>query len=105
MENTFQEHIKGELKSMDQRLSDLEDKMTSIDTKLTQVVDAILGNPLTKSGGFVSEVQTLKSEMEQLKRKMERQEDFRKKISWTVGILATIIVALQYLSAIYSNVK
>ena len=45
----YQQQINNELKSMDQRLYDLEEKMSSIDGKLTQVVDAILGNPLTKS--------------------------------------------------------
>ena len=46
MENLFEESINKELRSMDQRLYDLEEKMNSIDTKLSQVVDAILGNPL-----------------------------------------------------------
>ena len=45
MENLFEESINKELRSMDQRLYDLEEKMNSIDTKLSQVVDAILGNP------------------------------------------------------------
>ena len=57
----YQQQINNELKSMDQRLYDLEEKMSSIDGKLTQVVDAILGNPLTKSGGFkVGSYSTLK---------------------------------------------
>jgi len=41
MENLFEEQVKSELKSMDQRLYDMEEKIVSIDTKLTQVVDAI----------------------------------------------------------------
>ena len=40
--NIFEDQIKKELKNMDQRLYELEEKMTSIDTKLSQVVDANL---------------------------------------------------------------
>ena len=44
-ENTpYQQQVKQDLKNMDHRLNEMEEKMTSIDTKLTQVVDAILGN-------------------------------------------------------------
>ena len=34
--------------------------LSSIDTKLSQVIDGILGNPLTKEGGMVSDIKTLK---------------------------------------------
>jgi hydrogenase maturation factor len=54
MENKFEQHVEKVMKSMDQRLEDLEGKITSIDTKLSQVVDAILGNPLTNDGGVVN---------------------------------------------------
>ena len=79
MENPFQESVKKELKSMDQRLYDLEEKMTSIDTKLTQVVDAILGNPLTKSGGFINDIEVLKTKIAHLEKMVEKHDDFKKK--------------------------
>ena len=41
---SYQTRGKQELKNMDHRLDEMEEKMTSIDAKLTQVVDAILGN-------------------------------------------------------------
>ena len=87
MENIFEEQVKDELKNMDQRLYDLEEKMTSIDTKVTQIVDAILGNPLTKNGGFVNELEDLKRKMrdfegmiEKQNLKLEKQEEFKKRI-------------------------
>lgn len=90
---------------MDQRLYDLEERITSIDTKLTQVVDAILGNPLTKTGGFVNDIEVLKDKTKILEGKIQKQEDFKKKIGWTIGIIIAIAIVIQYLSTIYANIK
>ena len=67
---SYQQQINNELKSMDQRLYDLEEKMSSIDGKLTQVVDAILGNPLTKSGGFVDKIEMLEEKITLMEKKI-----------------------------------
>lgn len=98
----YQQQINNELKSMDQRLYDLEEKMGSIDSKLTQVVDAILGNPLTKSGGFVEEIKSLKSKIEVLEEKVEKQEEFKKRIAWTVGIVIGALMILDGAEKIYN---
>ena len=103
MENAFEKQVEKELKSMDTRLYDLEEKMTSIDTKLTQVVDAILGNALTKTGGFVADLTELKTKIKDLEDKIQKQEEFKKKFSWTIGIILGIGVLLQYLSTLYRN--
>lgn len=105
METAFEKQVEKELKSMDQRLYDLEEKMTSIDTKLTQVVDAILGNALTKTGGFVADITELKSKMKDLEDKLQKQEEFKKRFSWTIGIIIGIGVLLQYLATLYKNIK
>jgi chromosome segregation ATPase len=105
MENVFEQQVEKELKSMDQRLYDLEEKMTSIDTKLTQVVDAILGNALTKTGGFIADLTELKAKIKDLEDKIQKQEEFKKKFTWTVGIILGIGVLLQYLSTLYRNLK
>mgnify|MGYP003656123814 CR=1 FL=1 len=105
MENAFEHQVEKELKSMDQRLYDLEEKMTSIDTKLTQVVDAILGNALTKTGGFVADLSELKSKLRELETKIQKQEEFKKRFTWTVAIVLGIGVLLQYLSTLYKNIK
>ena len=90
---------------MDQRLSDLEEKMTSIDTKLTQVVDAILGNALTKSGGFVKDIDDLKDKIKILEEKLQKQEDFKKRFTWTIGIIVATALVLQYITNLYSNLN
>jgi tetrahydromethanopterin S-methyltransferase subunit G len=105
MENTFEQQVEKELKSMDQRLYDLEEKMTSIDTKLTQVVDAILGNALTKTGGFVADINELKDRIKDLETKLQKQEEFKKRFTWTVGIIVGIGVLLQYVTTLYRNIK
>lgn len=105
MENKFEKQVEKELKSMDQRLYDLEEKMNSIDTKLTQVVDAILGNALTKTGGFVADITELKERIKDLETKIQKQEEFKKRFTWTVGLIVGIGVLLQYISTIYRNIK
>ena len=105
METIFEKKVEKELKSMDQRLYDLEEKMTSIDTKLTQVVDAILGNALTKTGGFVADISELKTKMKELEEKLQKQEEFKKRFSWTIGIIIGLGVILQYLATLYKNIK
>jgi hypothetical protein len=94
-----------DLQNMEVRLSDMENKIDSIDTKLTQVVDAILGNPLTKTGGFIKDIETLKSKIESLERSQKDQDDFKKKVSWTVGIIMAIGIVIQYIVNIYTAVK
>tara|TARA_R110000868_G_scaffold362028_3_gene624080 strand:+ start:2627 stop:2935 length:309 start_codon:yes stop_codon:yes gene_type:complete len=101
MDTKFQQ----EIHSMEQRLTDMEEKMTSIDTKLTQVVDAILGNPLTKAGGFINDIEVMKSEIGDLKRRVIDNEEFRKRIGWTVGIIVVMALVAQYLINVYTNIK
>ena len=103
--SVFEKSVGDKLKSMENRLSDLEEKMTSIDTKLTQVVDAILGNPLTRTGGFIDDIDVLKKEIKDLKDKEQKNEEFRKKFMWTVGIIVTLAVIAQFLINIYANLK
>jgi len=101
--------MEQELQIMDQRLTDMEEKMTSIDTKLTQVVDAILGNPLTKAGGFINDIEVLKSKIIILEKKVDSQEDFKKRVYWSIGIITSIIagtlILVQHITNIYSTLK
>lgn len=105
MENAFESQVEKELKSMDQRLYDLEEKMTSIDTKLTQVVDAILGNALTKTGGFVKDIEDLKIKIKELEDKLQKQEEFKKKFTWTIGIIVAVAAFIQYIANVYNKIK
>lgn len=94
-----------DFQSMDIRLTEMEEKIDKIDTKLTQVVDAILGNPLTKQGGFMHDMDVLKSKIEELERKQRSYENFKNKITWTVGLIMAGAMLLQYIMNIYTNIK
>lgn len=99
------ELIKTELAAMDQRLTELEEKIDNIDTKLTQVIDAILGNRLTKTGGFMNDIEVIKNKIDILEKKQARYDDFKKKITWTIGIIVALGLFIEYLTKVYSNVK
>ena len=105
MPETFEKQIEKELKSMDQRLEDLEGKMTSIDTKISQVVDAILGNPLTKDGGVVNDIRALQDKVKELEKKLIDQEIFKNRIIWTVSVLIALGVLIQYVANIYISIN
>ena len=101
----YQQQVKQELKNMDHRLDEMEESMTSIDAKLTQVVDAILGNSLTKTGGFVNDIDELKQKIELLESQVKKQEEFKKKFSWTVGLITAGAVIVQYFINLYTKLK
>ena len=94
-----------DFQNMDIRLTEMEEKIDKIDTKLTQVVDAILGNPLTKQGGFMHEMDVLKIKIEELEKKQRTYENFKNKISWTVGLIVAAAFILQYIVTVYSGIK
>jgi hypothetical protein len=97
--------FKSELRNMELRLDDLEQKIDMINTKVTQVVDAILGNPLTKVGGLMQDIDTMKNKISELERKQVEIEDFKKRVYWTVGIVIAAAAIVQYITNVYVNIK
>jgi len=97
--------LKDELHNMELRLSEMEDKIDMINLKVTQVVDAILGNPLTKVGGLMQDIEEMKNKINKLEKKQDEYDDFKKRVYWTVGIVLTVGILLQYITNIYVNIK
>jgi predicted nucleic acid-binding Zn-ribbon protein len=97
--------FKSELSQMEHRLTEMEEKIDGIDSKLTQVIDAILGNRLTKTGGFMNDIEVLKEKIVTLEKKQEKDDEFKKRLVWTVSIVVAIGVAIQYFLDLYSHVK
>jgi chorismate mutase len=102
MENS---NITAELSQMEIRLTEMEEKIDSIDKKLNQVVEAILGNSLTKRGGFVDDIEVLKEKIAILEKKQQRDEEFKKRFVWTISIIVAVGVIIQYFLELYSHVK
>jgi predicted nucleic acid-binding Zn-ribbon protein len=97
--------FKSELSQMEHRLTEMEEKIDGIDSKLTQVIDAILGNRLTKTGGFMNDIEVLKEKINTLEKKQEKDDEFKKRLVWTVSIVVAIGVAIQYFLDLYSHMK
>ena len=90
---------------MELRLDDLEQKIDMINTKVTQVVDAILGNPLTKVGGLMQDIEHIKEKLQKVEKKQIEYDDFKKRIYWTIGIIVGAAIIFQYITSVYSNIK
>lgn len=90
---------------MELRLDDLEHKIDVINTKVTQVVDAILGNPLTKVGGLMQDIENMKEKLEKVEKKQMEYDDFKKRVYWTIGIIVGFVMVFQYIASIYSSIK
>jgi seryl-tRNA synthetase len=101
----YNELVKSELSQMEQRLTEMEEKIDNIDKKLNQVVDAILGNSLTKSGGFMQEMEKIKEKIYLLERKQDKMDDFKKRIVWTISIIVGAAMVIQYIVKVYSDIK
>ena len=99
------DNFKSHLEQMDDRLTDMESKIDVIDTKLTQVVDAILGNPLTKIGGLMQDIEVMKQKIDVLEKSQVQYENFKNRVYWTIGIVVGVALILQYFVNVYYNLK
>jgi seryl-tRNA synthetase len=101
----MEQDYKLELSQMEHRLTEMEEKIDAIDNKLTQVIDAILGNRLTKTGGFMQDIEVLKEKIIALEKKQEKDDEFKKRFIWTISIIVAIGVGVQYFLQLYSHIK
>lgn len=99
------ESLAIELSNMDARLTELEEKIDAMHTKLNQVVDALLGNPLTNSGGFKHDLETINQRIAYLEKKQREFDEFRKRFYWTVGIIVGAGLFFEFLASMYSKLK
>lgn len=90
--------FQSELKKMEERLDELEVKIDSIDSKLSRVMDALVGNPILKSDGLVSRFEKQEAEVQELK-------DFKKKILYSVSAIVMIGLLLDFLIRVYVNLS
>ena len=83
-----------QFKEMEKRFSEMEEIIESMDKKLNQVVDALLGNPLTNQGGFIQKMGEIEEKIQKLEKKQAETDTFKNRVLWTIGIgigFATVI--------------
>jgi len=86
------------LQKMENRLDEMEEKLDEIDKKLSYVVDALVGNPLVKSGGMVNRLDKFEKEIQDLK-------DFKKRILYSVSAIVAVGLVLEVLIKIYVSIS
>lgn len=79
---------------MEDRLNELESKIDSIDGKLNQVIEALVGNPLVGNNGLSSKIERMERELEEIK-------DFKKKIIYAVSAIVSLGLVMQFFVKIY----
>lgn len=104
-EQTIEEMDNARLTEMEQKIDKIGEKLDGQDKKLGQVVDAILGNPLTKAGGFISDLAKLDARVTVLEKKDQSTDDFKKKAAWTLGGLVGLAIMIKYFIEIYVALK
>lgn len=99
------ETLAEKVTDMESRLTEIEEKIDDMNTKLNQVVDALLGNPLTNSGGFKHEMETLTQRIIYLEKKQREFDEFRKRFYWTIGIIVAVGLLVEFTVSLYTKVK
>jgi division protein CdvB (Snf7/Vps24/ESCRT-III family) len=51
--------MEARLSQMEDKLNDVESKLDSLDKKMSQVIDALIGNKLTKSNGLADDIREI----------------------------------------------
>jgi hypothetical protein len=51
------------------------------------------------------DMDVLRVKIEELERKQRSYENFKNKITWTVGLIVGVAMLLQYIMNIYTNIK
>jgi division protein CdvB (Snf7/Vps24/ESCRT-III family) len=70
------------LSTMENKLNDVESKLDALDSKMSQVIDALIGNKLTKSNGLADDIR----EIGEL---ADKHEEIIKRAKWLwIGIVS-----------------
>lgn len=101
MEIDFQ----AELKKMEDRLEELEVKIDSIDSKLSRVMDALVGNPILKSDGLVNRIDKYDKEFERIEKEIGELKEFKKKILYGVAAIVGVGLIIESFIRVYANLK
>lgn len=74
--------MENRLTTMENKLNDVESKLDALDGKMSQVIDAIIGNKLTKSNGLADDIREIGA-------LADKHEEIIKRAKWLwIGIVS-----------------
>ena len=74
--------MENRLTTMENKLNDVESKLDSLDKKMSQVIDALIGNKLTKSNGLADDIREIGD-------LADKHEEIIKRAKWLwIGIVS-----------------
>lgn len=85
------------LMTTNKRLSHLEEQLKSMDKKLSTVVEALIGNDLTKQGGVIAQMAVLEERIKALEKDLEKEKEFRKRILYGITAITAFFTAITYI--------
>jgi len=78
--------MKDRLTTMENKLNDVESKLDALDCKMSQVIDAIIGNKLTKSNGLADDIREIGA-------LADKHEEIIKRAKWLwIGVVSVSTV-------------
>ena len=90
--------IQEEIKRMENRLDDMEVKLTSIDDKVSRMYNALVGDDMLKTQGLVSRIEKTEASVRELK-------EFKRRIMYGVAGIVALGLILDFLIRLYSNLE
>jgi len=82
--------MESRLSTMETKLNEVEDKIDSIDEKLNQVIEALVGNKITKNGGIVDDVKYLED-------RVAKHDEIAKRLRWSWAIILGITAIVSFI--------
>lgn len=90
--------IQQEIQRMENRLDDMEVKLTSIDDKVSRMYNALVGDDVLKTQGLVSRIEKTEASVRELK-------EFKRRIMYGVAGIVTLGLIIDYLVRLYMNLS
>lgn len=88
--------IQEEIKRMENRLDEMEVKLTSIDDKVSRMYNALVGDDMLKTQGLVSRIEKTEASVRELK-------EFKRRIMYGVAGIVALGLILDFLIRLYTN--
>lgn len=87
-----------EFKKMEERFTEIEDKIEVIGSSVKEIRDALLGTELSANEGWIHKMKELENQVNELK-------DFKKKIIWVCAGIGVVFTVIEVLIQAYFNIK